>query len=151
MVGIIWFVQVVHYPLFERVGKRGFQAYSAADSRLTGLVVGTPMLVEAATAVALPFSHPSGVPAALAWTGLALPAFVWLSTALLQGPCHRALGLGFDLRAHRLLMLSDWVRTAAWHRRLAPPRPPRARDGGDGLSRPSILLPRSTRDVSGVG
>jgi hypothetical protein len=66
MVGIIWFVQVVHYPLFERVGKCGFQAYSAADSCLTGLVVGTPMLVEAATAVAPLFSRPSGVPAALA-------------------------------------------------------------------------------------
>jgi hypothetical protein len=117
VVGIIWFVQVVHYPLFERVGKRGCQAYSAAHSRLTGLVVGPPMLVEAATAVALPFSPPSEVPAALAWTGLALLAFVWLSTVLLQVPCHRALGLGFDPRAHRLLMLFTWVHTAAWRLR----------------------------------
>ena len=63
MVGIIWFVQVVHYPLFERVGKRGFQTYSATHSRFTDLVVGPPMLVETATAVALLFSRPSGVPA----------------------------------------------------------------------------------------
>ncbi len=53
MVGVIWFVQVVHYPLFSRVGDSGFAAYSGAHSRLTGFVVGPPMLVEAATAVAL--------------------------------------------------------------------------------------------------
>jgi hypothetical protein len=54
------------------------------------------MLLEAATALALPFLRPPGVPASL----------VWLSTALLQVPRHRALGLGFDPRAHRLLVLS---------------------------------------------
>lgn len=94
MVGIIWFVQVVHYPLFECVGKRGFQSYSAAHSRLTGLVVGPPLLVEAATAVALLFSRPLGVPAALAWTGLALLALVWLSTAPLQAPVTARSGSG---------------------------------------------------------
>ena len=25
MVGLIWFVQVVHYPLFEKVGAGGFR------------------------------------------------------------------------------------------------------------------------------
>ena len=45
MVGIIWFVQVVHYPLFARVGSRGFILYSKAHSRLTTYVVGLPMLV----------------------------------------------------------------------------------------------------------
>ena len=48
MVGIIWLVQIVHYPLFSRVGAAGFAIYSGAHSRLTGLVVGPPMLVEAA-------------------------------------------------------------------------------------------------------
>lgn len=59
MVGIIWFVQIVHYPLFARVGAGGFPAYSGAHSRL---VVGPPMLAEAATAVALVLRPPPGVP-----------------------------------------------------------------------------------------
>jgi hypothetical protein len=117
MVGIIWFVQVVHYPLFERVGKPGFSAYSAAHSHLTGLVVGPPMLLEAATAVVLLFVRPAGVPVILVWAGLALLALVWLSTALLQVPRHRALGLGFDVHDHRSLVLSNWVRTGAWNAR----------------------------------
>ncbi len=117
MVGVIWFVQVVHYPLFEKVGAAGFPAYSEAHSRLTGLVVGPPMLIEAVTAVALLFSRPEGVPPALAWSGLALLALVWASTAIFQVPRHRALGLGFDPGSHRFLVASNWVRTGAWSAR----------------------------------
>ena len=89
MVGIIWFVQIVHYPLFVRVGAGGFPAYSGAHSRLTGLVVGPPMLAEAATTVALVLVPPQGVSLWLAGIGLALLAVVWLWTALLQSPRHR--------------------------------------------------------------
>ena len=30
MTGVIWFVQVVHYPLMARVGAEGFAAYERA-------------------------------------------------------------------------------------------------------------------------
>jgi hypothetical protein len=46
MVGVIWFVQMVHYPLFSRIGPEKFSLYSEARSRLTTHVVGPPMLVE---------------------------------------------------------------------------------------------------------
>jgi hypothetical protein len=49
MVGVIWFVQVIHYPLFSRVGPEKFSVYSEAHSRLTTYVVGSPMLVEFST------------------------------------------------------------------------------------------------------
>ena len=107
MVGIIWFVQVVHYPLFARVGAAGFAAYSATHARLTGLVVGPPMLVEAATAIALVVSTPPKVSSWLPWVGLVLLAGIWLSTALLESRSYTELGLGFDLSAHR----SSWAPT----------------------------------------
>ena len=114
MVGIIWFVQVVHYPLFARVGAAGFAAYSTTHARLTGLVVGPPMLVEAATAIALVVSTPPKVSSWLLWVGLVLLAGIWLSTALLQSPSHTELGRGFDLSAHHSLVGSNWVRTVLW-------------------------------------
>jgi hypothetical protein len=117
MVGVIWFVQVVHYPLFAKVGATGFAAYSRTHSRLTGFVVGPPMLVEAATAVALVVYRPEGVSALLAWTGLVLLALVWASTALLQAPRHQTLGRGLDPASHRFLVASNWVRTVAWSAR----------------------------------
>jgi hypothetical protein len=117
MVGVIWFVQVVHYPLFSRVGPEKFSLYSEAHSRLTTYVVGPPMLVEAATALLLVFWRPDGVSLAAALIGLSLLAVVWLSTALLQVPRHTALGSGFDRRAWSGLVLSNWVRTVAWSAR----------------------------------
>ena len=117
MVGIIWFVQIVHYPLFSRVGAASSAIYSGAHSRLTGLVVGPPMLVEAATAVALVLGPPPGVSSWLATIGFVLLAVIWLSTALLQAPRHRELGLGFDAASHRFLVASNWLRTACWSAR----------------------------------
>lgn len=117
MVGIIWFVQVVHYPLFERVGKEGFAAYSEAHSRLTGYVVGPPMLLEAATALGLLFWRSAEIPSLAVWSGLVLLAAIWVSTALLQVPRHSRLARGFDAASHRLLVLSNWLRTALWSAR----------------------------------
>jgi hypothetical protein len=53
MVGMIWFVKVVHYPLFAKVGPEGFTLYSKAHSHLTGYAVGPPMLISASAC-----SHP---------------------------------------------------------------------------------------------
>jgi hypothetical protein len=114
MVGVIWFVQAVHYPLFARVGEAGFPAYARAHTRLTGLVVGPPMLLEASTAVALVLNRPQGVPASLPWAGLGLVVVIWLSTLILQSPRHTELGRGFETSSHRLLVASNWLRTVGW-------------------------------------
>ncbi len=114
MVGLIWFVQVVHYPLMGRVGRDLFPPYAKAHSRLTSRVVGPPMLLEAATAALLIPLRPDGVPLSYALLGAALLAGVWLSTALLQVPRHTALGRGFDRSEHRRLVATNWLRTALW-------------------------------------
>ncbi len=114
MVGVIWFVQIVHYPLFDRVAPSAFTAYSDAHSRLTTYVVGPPMLLELATGILLLVFRPVGVPAAVLWFGLTLIAIIWLSTALLQVPRHEVLGAGFEEITHRGLVVTNWIRTVAW-------------------------------------
>ena len=110
LTGLIWFVQVVHYPLFDRVGKREFARYEQQNTRRTGLVVGGPMLLELMLAVVLAWS-PGGT---AAWCGLGLLGIIWLSTAVWQIPMHRRLEQGFDLAAHRQLVRGNWIRTIAW-------------------------------------
>jgi hypothetical protein len=114
MVGVIWFVQIVHYPLMGLVGGSGFVAYSEAHSRLTSYVVGPPMLAEAVTAALLLVSRPPTVSFLAALTGAVLVAVIWLSTALLQVPRHTALGEGFYSREHRAVVATNWLRTLAW-------------------------------------
>ena len=115
MVGVIWFVQVVHYPLFSRVGSSDYRGYMAWHMNLTGWVVIPPMLLEAITAVLLVFQAAPGDQRAAAWIGLALLGVVWGSTWLLQVPRHRQLaGAGFDDRTHAVLVATNWIRTIAW-------------------------------------
>lgn len=111
MAGLAWFVQVVHYPLFARVGEAGFAAYEAEHQRRTGFVVIPAMLTEAACAAALLWIAPWD-PRVVA--GAALLAAVWASTFLVQVPLHARLERGFDAAAQRRLVATSWIRTLAW-------------------------------------
>ncbi|MEM7411997.1 MAG: hypothetical protein AAF430_17350 [Myxococcota bacterium] len=119
MTGLIWFVQVVHYPLFGRVAEDGFVAYENAHTRLTTWVVGPPMLLEVGTLAWLSWTPTPAAGGLALGVGAALLALIWISTALLQVPRHQELSTGFDGRAHRRLVTSNWVRTVAWSLRAA--------------------------------
>jgi hypothetical protein len=114
MVGVIWFVQVVHYPLFALANRDAFADCHAAHTTATTRVVALPMIVEALTALALAWSPPDANLAPVLWTALALVVVLWLSTAILQVPSHRSLGTGFDPLAHKSLVRGNWIRTVAW-------------------------------------
>jgi len=113
MVGVIWFVQIAHYPLFSRVGEAAFPEYERQNTRRTTWVVAMPMLIELGTAIATAWY----IGGALAWCGLALLVVVWVSTGLWQVPAHRRLEGGFDAVTHRRLTSTNWVRTVAWSAR----------------------------------
>lgn len=119
LAGLIWFVQVVHYPLFARVDAAAFPDYARAHASLTTRLVAPAMLVELATAILLAARPPAGSPSWAPGAGLALLAVIWLSTAFLQVPRHRELAAGFDGSAARRLVSTNWIRTAAWSARAA--------------------------------
>jgi hypothetical protein len=119
MTGVIWTIQLVHYPLFGRVGEAGFAAYAAEHASRITLLVGPLMLVELATAAALVWWRPAALPGWAAVAGLALVALIWVSTWLVQVPLHEALGGGFDRAVYERLVATNWVRTAAWTARAA--------------------------------
>lgn len=114
MVGVIWFVQVVHYPLLARVGTSGFALYEQDHTRRTGWVVAPPMLAELVTAVLLLWVRPADVPLWTAGAGLALVVVIWGSTWAVQIPCHDRLTRGFDPAVHRRLVATNRFRTAVW-------------------------------------
>lgn len=117
MVGLIWFVQVVHYPLFAAVGADRFVAYEVAHQRLTSYVVGPPMAVEGLTALALLVAAPDGVGRAWPLLGLALLAVIHAGTVLLQVPAHGRLAQDGDPAVMRRLVSTNWIRTIGWSAR----------------------------------
>jgi len=114
MMGIVWFAQVVHYPLLDEVGFEALPSYQRLNIQLTTSLAGPIMAMEAGTALILAWKRPAAVSRSAAMTGLALVAVIWISTAILQLPQHEALAGGFDPAAHAALVGSNWIRTIAW-------------------------------------
>lgn len=115
MGGLIWFVQIVHYPLFARVTGAGDREYAAEHQRRTAWVVIPFMLVEGVVATLLAIAPPPGVPRAAAVVGLGLVLLVWLSTAAVQMPLHGRLGReGHAPAVVAALVRSNWPRTVLW-------------------------------------
>jgi hypothetical protein len=117
MVGLIWFVQVVHYPLMAGVGREHFVAYEERHRNRTAVVVGPPMAVEGVCTLWLFIAPPHGMGRAVPFIGGVLLAVVLASTVWLQVPMHERLSRGFDTDASRRLVVTNWVRTLGWSAR----------------------------------
>ncbi len=114
MTGVIWYVQVVHYPLFRLADPARFAEFEVDHSRFTTRVVVPPMLLELASAVWLVVFPHALYSRPLAALGLALLLVIWWSTWTLQVPQHVVLSDGYDEAAHDKLVRTNWIRTVFW-------------------------------------
>jgi hypothetical protein len=111
MAGIIWYVQVVHYPLFAEVGEDVWFRYHADHERRTGWVVAPLMIVELASAAWIVIHGGHG---GLALAGLLLAAATWVITFGLAVPLHRRLDQVREPATMQRLVRINWLRTVAW-------------------------------------
>src|SRR5919199_6412005 len=93
LTGVIWLVQLVHYPLFAAVGREAWPAYEAEHRRRITVVVAAPMLAQVPLAVLL-------LGGALAWANLACVAVAFGSTLGWLGPMHGPLEARWDPVLH---------------------------------------------------
>ena len=114
MVGLIWLVQIVHYPLFAQVGDSSFAAYHKRHTHRITIIVAPLMLLELATGLLLWLRMPLQPVWIFNTIGLTV---IWGSTALLQVPLHKQLPLvdgAARLALMRQLVASNWLRTIFW-------------------------------------
>lgn len=114
MTGVIWVVQIVHYPLFQKVGEQQFVSYEAEHQQRISWIVIPPMLLELGTSVLLLFYTPDWLPFWATAVGLLLTLGIWLSTFGLSVPQHQRLRQGFEATAYQRLVLTNWPRTLMW-------------------------------------
>lgn len=112
--GVIWTVQLVHYPLFARVGLQSWGDYHAAHTRLMTLVVLPAMVTELGASGLLALARPPWLAPGLLWAGFALAALTWAVTFFVSVPLHDTLSRGFDAAAIARLVTTNWLRTAFW-------------------------------------
>ena len=114
LVGLIWIVQILIYPLMGHVGADGYSAYHNLHTSRISPVVAPAMIVELLTAIYFVFAADEKINDRYFWFGLGLVLVIWISTFFLQVPLHEKLAKGFDADIQRRLVLTNWIRTAAW-------------------------------------
>lgn len=111
LVGLIWTIQIVHYPAFAFIDPEVFTEFQAFHMRSITCVVMPLMLAE----LALSFLDARS----RSFKGIPLVAFgivvcIWLSTFFWQMPIHQHLLRGKDLEKIGDLVGSNTLRTALW-------------------------------------
>ena len=114
MVGLIWFVQVVHYPLFAYVGRDAFSLYSQLHQYWTTWVVIGPMLGEVLTLGMILYCRPERIASPYFGIATICLVVVWISTAAVQVPLHARLLASYDEAVIQKLVSTNWIRTVAW-------------------------------------
>lgn len=117
MVGLIWMVQLVHYPFFHRLSRSSYEKHMDEHRSKISLIVIPVMLAELASALALTFSKTQFQAEFTA--GLILLAGIWASTFFLQVPAHQNISAGYNPSQVEKLVRTNWIRTILWTLRLA--------------------------------
>ena len=115
MFGIIWLVQLVHYPTFLYVDvlkTTSFEVFH--QNAITPIVL--PLMLLELTTFGLLFKQGERDRGFLC-SGIIL-AILWLSTFLIQTPIHQELEFGFNPDTITKLILTNWIRTLGWSIRM---------------------------------
>ena len=117
MVGLIWTIHYVHYPLFANVGESTYVSFQSEHVERIGKLLFVPWLTEGITllgilALAFLGGHKMlRIPAVI--NGAAM-AVVLVISGFWSAPTHAKLADGFDKSLHDQLMTVNLIRTLAW-------------------------------------
>ncbi len=109
MFGVIWIVQIVHYPMFAGLNRLEFHKWHAFHSRRITYIVAPLMVGELLASFLLGLRRGDLV----GWVTVLLTVGVWASTFFLSVPIHDKLGGNVEDhdRHFRHLVATNWIRT----------------------------------------
>ena len=114
MVGLIWLLQLVSYPLFSYVNVGDFQKYHSRHVKKITPIVALAMTLEASIALILLIFTPSDSVGLLVINTL-LVCLIWVSTAFIQIPYHQRLEFPKNQILYtEKLIKTNWIRTILW-------------------------------------
>ena len=114
MTGIIWLIQVIHYPLFSLVGEKNFEDYHKSHIQKTSSVIAIPMVLELLTVLYLLIKNNLYRSNLLFLINFSLLVITWIITFLISVPRHDILSKGHNELAIKTLVNTNWIRTIAW-------------------------------------
>lgn len=111
MTGLIWIVQVLHYPSFALIKDNRFAEFHEFHTRRITFIVLPAMTLELTTAIAILYFWPQSL---WLWVNASTLLMIWMSTFFLSVPIHNKLSKGPSLESVRRLVITNWFRTGLW-------------------------------------
>jgi hypothetical protein len=115
LTGVIWTIQIVHYPSFHYIDKLSFTNFHHFHERRISIIVMPLMLIELTTSTALYINNMSSIVFAL---NLLIVVLIWCSTFFVQVPIHSILSHKKDKKLIEKLVNTNWIRTFLWSMRM---------------------------------
>ena len=114
MVGVIWVIQLLHYPSFHFINDQKYVEFQHFHMKRISFIVIPAMLVELASGLLLAYFFRSSLTIIL----LAFLLGIWGITFIFFTNIHQKLTNGYDHSVVDRLIQINWSRTALWSLRL---------------------------------
>ena len=118
MVGVIWVIQLVHYPSFHYIDRNRYELFQDFHMRNISWIVFPVMSVELVTGILFIQSSIFGPINTLFFISMILLALIWFLTAALFISIHKNLSKGFNKDIINKLVNLNWLRTILWSLRI---------------------------------
>ena len=115
LTGVIWTIQLVHYPSFHFIDKLSFTNFHNFHERRISIIVMPLMLIELITSIALYIHNMWSIVFTL---NLLVVVLIWCSTFFVQVPIHSILSQKKDKDLIEKLVNTNWIRTFLWSMRM---------------------------------
>lgn len=113
-VGLIWTIQLVHYPTMRFIPKERFVEYHNFHSIRISFLAIPLMVTELGTSLILFYQNYNNAIQTIFLINLVIVALIWLSTFLIQVPLHNALSKEKQSEKLSKLICTNWIRTILW-------------------------------------
>lgn len=114
MVGIIWVIQLLHYPAFHFIKESDYVEFQHFHMQRISFIVVPVMILELFSAFMLVYYLRSN----LLILCLIILLFIWLITFVFFTKLHQSLLDGYDKKIVDKLVKINWSRTVLWSLRL---------------------------------
>ena len=116
MTGVIWVIQIVHYPSFHFIEKELYTAFQKFHMNKISIIVMPIMLAELITGIMLFLDKSSKRPFLI--ISFVILVLIWLITGVFFSKAHNELMTGYQELVVNQLVVMNWIRTLLWTLRL---------------------------------
>ena len=111
MVGVIWVIQLVHYPSFHFIDKDIYDSFQKFHMNKISIIVVPVMILELATGLLLLLGNSKNILIIISFGILIL---IWGITGLFFSDAHGKLISGYNELIVNKLVSMNWIRTVLW-------------------------------------